>query len=134
MAGITSHNLVVKVDNAAGVLTAVSQRAAAEIARAVAEIDVSSAGEDDMEYEPGQGSSTASWSGPWNAADDALFDGILGQRDKDVEVFPNGEDAGEVKKAAKGFVSAYTSSLTLGSAGQYSISFRVSGAVTRTTV
>ena len=134
MAGITSHNLVVKVDNAAGVLTAVSERAAAEIATAVAEIDVSSAGEDDMEYEPGQRSTTGTWSGPWTTTDDALFDGILGQRDKDVEVFPNGEVAGEVKKAAKGFVSAYTSSLTLGSAGQYSISFRVSGAVTRTTV
>ena len=64
MAGITSHNLVVKVDNAAGVLTAVSERAAAEIATAINEIDVSSAGEDDMEYEPGQRSHTGSWSGP----------------------------------------------------------------------
>ena len=79
MAGITSHNQVVKVDNAAGVLTAVSQRAAAEIATAINEIDVSSAGEDDMEYEPGQRSHTAiRGAAPWTTADDALFDGIAG--------------------------------------------------------
>ena len=134
MAGITSHNLVVKVDNAAGTLTDVSERAAAEIATAINEIDVSSAGEDDMEYEPGQRSHTVTWSGPWTTTDDALFDGILGMRDRSVEVFPNGDSSGQVKKAASGFVTAYSTSPSLGSAAQYNISFRVSGAVTRSTV
>ena len=134
MAGITSHDAVVKIDNSSGTLTTVANINAADIATAIAELDVSQAGNDDMEYEPGQRSHTVTTGGPWTAADDALFSGILGSRDIDIEVFPEGDASGRVKKAAKCFVTAYSTSASLGSAVTYSVTIRISGAVTRSTV
>ena len=134
MAGIPSKNTVVKIDNAANTLTTVANINGADLASAVAELDVSSMGEDDMEYIPGQRSHTFSGGGPWTAADDALFNGILGTSDRDIEVFPDGDASGKIKYAAKAFVTAYSRSTSLGSPGTYSVTMRISGAVTRSTV
>ena len=134
MAGVASKNAVVKIDNASGTLTEVANINAADIATAIAELDVSQMGQDDMEYVPGQRSHTVTSGGPWTAADDALFSGILGMGDRDIEVFPEGESSGDVKKAAKCFVTAYSTSSSLGSAVTYSVTIRISGAVTRSTV
>ena len=132
MAGNPSNKAVVKVTAADGTLTKVRNFNSAALASAIAELDVSSSGEDDMEYEPGQASHTFTSGGPWTKEDHALFRGILKMRGRSLEFFPIGEDTGNPKSAASCFVTAYSANTDLGSAASYSVTIRISGAVTDT--
>ena len=134
MAGHASKDFVVKIGNASNTPTTVANINGGDLAITVAELDVSSAGNDDMEYVPGQRSGVFSGGGPWTAADHALFMGILGMPDRVLEVYQIGEGAGNVRMSATGFVTAYNPSVSLGSAVSYSVTIRISGALTTATV
>ena len=130
MAGRSSHRAVVKIQNAAGAMITVANINAAALDTAIAELDVSSAGNDDMEYVEGQRSTTFSGGGPWTAADHTLFTGILGVANRQIQVFLDGEDTGNPMTSATGFITAYNAGASLGSAATYTVTIRISGVVT----
>lgn len=132
--GTSFHKTVVKIENADDVLTTVQSINGADVATAIAEHDASRAGREDMEYDVGQQSHSVNIGGVLVPADDALYDGIRGMDDRDIEVFLQGEGAGNIKLAAKCFVTGYTRNGALGADWTYSAVLRISGAVTRSTV
>ncbi|MDE0011585.1 MAG: hypothetical protein OXU36_10575 [Candidatus Poribacteria bacterium] len=131
MSGIASKNAVVKIGDATNNAPAKLAINAQDIATAVAELDVSTTGNADMEYEPDQASHVFTSGGPWTLATHKQLKSIIGMK-RALEVFPDGEGTGKLKQACTAFITAYSRNTALGSPATYSVTMRITGAVTDT--
>jgi len=98
------------------------------------ELDVTGASQDDKEFLPSERSSTVTINA-WDDAAGTIYDAFdPSDNAATLDFFPQGETSGKPKKTASAFVTNRSRPVTHNQASAITITLRVTGAVTNTTV
>lgn len=98
------------------------------------EIEATGAGQDDKEFLPSERSSQITING-WDDVANTIRTAFLNTTaEATAEFYPQGNTSGKPKKSASAFVKSPSLALTHNAAAPFTVSFRVNGAVTNSTV
>lgn len=105
-----------------------------EINEARDEIDVTGAGQDDKEFLPSERSGTISVNGWDDVANTIYAANDTDDAEATCEFYPQGNTSGKPKISASAFVTSRVRPVTHNAATPFTITYRINGAVTESTV
>lgn len=98
-------------------------------------VETTTFGDANRDFLPGLKGKTFSHEGNWDSTIDTHLDGIEDNSDVvNFEYAPDGNSSGNIQYAGTMFVTSYETSTSVGEVKTFSVTFQITGTVTRSTI